>query len=113
MQRSSTFATIFLVVFALPFLGMGLFFAFASASRGGPQAWIGVLLGMFFACIGAGLMVAAIVGFRLLKQQDAMRASHPDKPWLWRKDWAESRAIGDDPRANITAWVFTVFWDVM
>lgn len=113
MQRASIFATIFLMVFASPFLGMGLFFAFTAASRGGPQAWVGILFGLFFACIGSGLMIAAIGGYRLLKQQDAVRAANPDKPWLWRKDWAEGRATGGDPRANITAWVFTGFWDVM
>lgn len=113
MQRASIFATVFLLVFASPFLGMGLFFAFTAASRGGPQASIGVIMGLFFACIGAGLMAAAIGGYRLLKQQDAMRAANPDKPWLWRKDWAEGRATGGDPRANITAWVFTAFLDAI
>ena len=111
MRSSSIIGAILLTLFGLPFLGMGLFFAFASASRGGPQAWIGVVFGLFFACIGLGLMSASIVGVRISKQQDELKAANPDKPWLWRKDWAEGRANGGDPRANITAWVFTGFWD--
>lgn len=111
MQRASIFAAIFVALFGTPFLGMGLFFAFTAASRGGPQAAIGVTLGLFFACIGLCLIIAAIAGYRLSKQQDAIRAANPDKPWLWRKDWAEGRAHGGDPRANVTAWVFTLFWD--
>ncbi len=111
MQRASIAAAIFLALFGTPFLGMGLFFAFVSASRGGPQALLGVAFGLFFACIGLGLIVAAIAGYRISKQQEAMQAANPDKPWLWRKDWAEGRANGGDPRANVTAWVFTAIWD--
>ena len=111
MQRNSIVGAVFLSLFGMPFLGMGLFFAYTAASRGGSQAAIGVTLGLFFACIGAGLIVAAIGGYRLLNQQNATRAANPDKPWLWRKDWAEARVKGGDPRSNITLWVFTAFWD--
>jgi hypothetical protein len=111
MRSSSIIGAILLTLFGLPFLGMGLFFASVSASRGGPQAWIGVVFGLFFACIGLGLMSASIVGVRLSKQQDELKAANPDKPWLWRKDWAEGRANGGDARTNITAWVLTGFWD--
>ena len=55
----------------------------------------------------------AVVGSRISKQQEAVKAANPDKPWLWRKDWAEGKANGGDPRANITAWVLTAFWDFM
>ena len=111
MQRNSIAGAVFVSLFAMPFLGMGLFFAYTSASRGGPQAGLGVTLGLFFACIGGVLIVAAISGYRLLKQQAATRAANPDKPWLWRNDWAEARVKGSDPRANITLWVVTAFWD--
>jgi hypothetical protein len=113
MKRASIFAAICLGLFGLPFLGMGLAFMFQSASRGGTQGWMGAIFGFFFACIGLLLIAMAVAGVRISKQQDAARAANPDKPWLWRKDWAEGRANGRDPRANITAWVFTAFWDVM
>ena len=113
MRGYSVVAAIFLSLFGLPFLGMGLFFAFTSFLRGGPQGWMGVVFGLFFACIGLGLIIASVVGFRISKQQDELKAANPDKPWLWRKDWAEGRANGGDPRANITAWVFTGFWDLL
>lgn len=74
---------------------------------------MGSLFGLFFACIGVLFLTAAFLGVRKGKQQDAARAANPDKPWLWRKDWAEEKVKGGDPRANITAWVFTAFWDVM
>jgi HEAT repeats len=113
MRSSSIIGAILLALFGLPFLAMGLFFAFASASRGGPQAWFGVVFGLFFACIGVALIGASIVGVRISKQQEELKAANPEKPWLWRTDWAEGRANGGDPRANITAWVFTGFWNLV
>ena len=113
MKRASVFGTIFLALFGLPFLGMGLAFMFQSASRGGTQGWMGTIFGLFFACIGLLVIAMAVLGFRIGKQQDAAKAANSDKPWLWRKDWAEGRANGGDPRANIAAWVFAAFWDVM
>jgi hypothetical protein len=113
MKRASIFAAIVLGLFGLPFLGMGLAFTFQSPSRGGTQGWMGAIFGLFFACIGLLLITMAVAGFRMGEQQDAARSANPDKPWLWRKDWAEGRANGSDPRANISAWVFTAFWDAM
>jgi len=113
MKRASIFAAILPSIFGLPFLGMGLVFMFQSALRGGTQSWMGITFGLLFACIGLLLITMAVVGVRTGKQQDAARAANPDKPWLWRKDWAEGRVNGGDPRATITAWVFTAFWDVI
>lgn len=113
MKFSSIFAAVLLTIFALPFLGMGLVFMFQSASRGGLQGWMGSMFGLFFACIGGLLLTGALIGVRNARQQDAARTANPDKPWLWRKDWAEGKVNSADPRANITAWVFTAIWDLM
>jgi len=113
MRSSSIIPVVFLTLFGLPFLCMGLLFAYTSASRGGPQAWIGVIFGLFFACIGLGLMSMGVLGARISKQQEEVKAANPGKPWLWRKDWAEGRANGADPRANVTAWVFAGLWDFL
>ena len=112
MQRPSIAASLFLGLFGLPFAGMGLAFAFMSTRSGTNMPGLfGVVFGMFFATIGFGLIAAAIFGYRKLSQQADLQAANPDKPWVWREDWAAGRANGSDPRANITVWVFTAFWD--
>jgi len=112
MQRSNLAGAIFLGLFGLPFTGMGLAFAFTAARSGtNMPGLIRVLFGAFFACIGFGLMTAAVVGYKKANQQSALEEATPDKPWLWREDWASGRANGGDPKANITMWVFTAFWD--
>jgi hypothetical protein len=51
-------------------------------SRGGTQAWISVVFWLFFTCIGLGLISASIVGSRISKQQEEVKAADPDKPWV-------------------------------
>ncbi len=111
MPRYSIAGAVILSLFATPFVAIGLFFAYTAATRGGPQGWVGVLFGVVFACIGIGLITLAVGGLRYSKQQAALRATNPDKPWLWRKDWADARVYGGSPRTNITVWVFTAIWD--
>jgi hypothetical protein len=112
MQRPSIAASIFLGLFGLPFAAMGLIFAVVSMKSGTNMPGLaGAVFGMFFACIGFGLMAAAVFGYKKLKQQADLQDATPDKPWLWREDWAAGRSNGNDPRANITIWVFTAFWD--
>jgi hypothetical protein len=112
MQRPSIAASLFLGIFGLPFAGMGLTFAVISARAGTNMPGLfGVVFGMFFACIGFGLIWAAVFGYKKLKEQAALQDANPNNPWVWRDDWASGRANGSDPRANITVWVFTAFWD--
>ncbi len=111
MQRPSKAGVIFLLLFGSPFLVMGLVFALVSANKGDHNAWVGVIFGLIFATVGLGVMAAAIGGYRIANRQADRAAENPDKPWLWREDWASGRANGGDARANITIWVFTIIWD--
>jgi hypothetical protein len=112
MQRPSIAGSVFIGIFGLPFAGMGLAFAILSArSATNMVGWVGIIFGLFFACIGFGLMAGAVFGYKKLSQQAALQEASPDKPWVWREDWAAGRANGSDPRVNITVWFFTLFWD--
>ena len=114
MHRSNLAGAVFLGLFGLPFAGMGLAFAFTAARSGTNMPGLfGILFGAFFACIGFGLMAVAVFGYRKANQQSALEEATPDKPWLWREDWASGRASGGDPKANITMWVFAAFWDLI
>jgi len=58
--------------------------------------------------IGAGLMVGAVYGYKLLKKQEAIKAANPDSPWLWRADWATSRASSESRNSIIGWWLGTI-----
>ncbi|HEU5451279.1 MAG TPA: HEAT repeat domain-containing protein [Terriglobales bacterium] len=115
MQRPSIAGVIILSLFGLPFAGFGLFFAVVSAQKQPPppNAWFGVAFGLFFACIGFGLMAAAIYGYKKANQQADLADANPDTPWLWKPDWAARRADGLSPKVNIATWVFAAICDAI
>ena len=81
-----------LVLFGVPFLFFGLI-ALIAAIHDPKQKNVSVAfsVGGIFICVGLGIIIA---GFRLrkrVKQTAGLQAQHPDKPWLWRADWAEGR----------------------
>ena len=58
--------------------------------------------------IGAGLMVGAVYGYKLLKQQEAIKAANPNSPWLWRADWTTSRSLSESRNSIIGWWIGTI-----
>src|SRR5512135_3368158 len=97
----------------MPFLGFGLFaaysFLFPSPSihtSGNPI--FAALFALVFAAIGGGLMFGAVYGYGKQKQDEATKEANPDSPWLWRKDWAASRAESLKRNTVYGWWIGTV-----
>lgn len=96
MTGPSKGAQAFPVLFGLVFMAFGL--AFSSAFLFGDPSHIhgsraaGVLISAIFAFIGGGIICLGIYGNRKLKEQATAQLNNPQSPWLWRKDWAASRA---------------------
>ena len=113
MAQPSKVGPAILTIFALPFLGGGLFliYALAVSSRNFNPADVVVRLVMasFFVLVGAGLIFAASKGYGFLKKQVALQEANPLSPWLWRADWAASRAGGTNKKSYISAWIAAVF----
>src|SRR5208282_3610040 len=113
MTRPSKAAQVFPIIFGLIFMGFGLAFAsgflFADPSRIHGNRWVGVLFGGFFALIGGGIIFAGIYGTRKLKEQAAAEVTNPRSPWLWRKDWAASRAESKNRNNVFGLWAAAIF----
>src|SRR6266571_158686 len=113
MAQPSKVGPVILTIFAFPFLGGGLFFIYALtvASRNFKPADLALRLVMasFFFLVGAGLLFAAFKAYGFLKKQAALQEANPLSPWLWRADWAASRAEGANKRRYISAWIAAVF----
>jgi hypothetical protein len=109
MAQPSKAGTVFLTIFALPFLGGGLFFLYAQFSAGqnskSGDRLIGAAIALFFVFVGAGLILASVKGYGLLKKQAALQDANPLSPWLWRTDWAARRAESQSQKSYIGAWV--------
>jgi len=109
MAQPSKAGTVFLTLFALPFLGGGLFFLYTllvspqNSKNGG--GGVGFAIALFFVFVGAGLIFASFKGYGLLKQKAALEEANPGSPWLWRTDWAARRAESLSQKSYIGAWI--------
>jgi hypothetical protein len=108
---------VFLVAFGMVFLAAGLFFGWVALfappeSVHGSRA-VGVVVCAIFVIVGGGLATAAICGTRQLEEQAALEQAQPDSPWLWRKDWATSRAYGTNGKNAIGLAVFAGLWNLI
>jgi HEAT repeats len=117
MTRPSKAAAVFLVLFGMVFVAGGLFFAWAllfgpTGSVHGSKAAL-VVVSLVFVAVGGGLAISAIYGTRKFGEQAALAQSNPDSPWLWRKDWADSRAYGNNSRKAVGLAAFAAFWNTI
>lgn len=104
-----------LILFAIPFLFGGLFFAIVSyRSLQDPNfrnPWVGVVVGCVLALVGSLIMAAGFAVLRGAKRVNAVQAAYPGQPWMWRQDWAQGRALGQTGNAATMTWIFTLFWN--
>jgi hypothetical protein len=104
-----------LVLFGLPFAGVGVFVAVMATRKAvAGQGWEAAMLGLFalvFCGVGFGLMIGSIFGARKLKQAHALEQQSPDEPWRWRADWAGGRIVSSNRNTMLGAWVFAILWN--
>lgn len=113
MAQPSKVGPVFLTIFALPFLGGGLFFLYGLLTSNpnvhASSPVTGFFVASLFVLVGAGLIFGAFKGYGLLKQQAALQDANPLSPWLWRTDWALSRAESANKKGYIGAWIAAAF----
>jgi hypothetical protein len=111
--RPSKGAQVFPLVFGLIFMAFGLAiasgFLFVAPDHVQGNRWVGMLISAIFALIGGGVIGAGIYGNRRLKELAAAEASNPQSPWLWRKDWAASRAESKNRNNAFGLWAVAIF----
>lgn len=110
-------STVFVILFGLVFLGFGLagaaaFFLANPANVHGNRSVAGLVCGIFV-LIGGGIVYGAIYGNRKLSEQAALRQAAPDSPWLWREDWAASRAESKNLHSAAGLWFMAAFWNAI
>src|SRR6266571_411961 len=117
MAQPSKAAPAILTLFALPFLGGGLFFIYAQLVSGGnfkpTNTLVGVMVASFFVFFGGGLIFASVKGYGLLKKLAALQEANPLSPWLWRADWASRRAESQNKKSYVTAWIAAAFCNLI
>ncbi|MGB9068271.1 MAG: hypothetical protein WCC21_06855 [Candidatus Acidiferrales bacterium] len=116
MTTPSKLGAVFMSVFGLPFLGMGLFAAyrFLNAANQPLAARIGAaVFASVFAMIGGGIIFGSLYGYSLQKEQARRESANPTSPWLWRQDWAASRVESKNRSSAIGWWVAAVLVNML
>jgi hypothetical protein len=114
VTNSSKGGVVVVAIFGLVFLGFGAA-AFMLAARGSLQGNLGIALVAcsIFAVPGIGLIVMAVQMNRKMNEQIAVEQQSPGSPWLWRKEWASSRAYGSNSQKAIGLAQFAAFWNLL
>jgi hypothetical protein len=97
------------LVFGLPGL-FGLVMGIRSYPTD-PKAISGIIVGGVFTLLGTALVLTALFGYGSAKTHDALKAANPDKPWMWREDWATGNIKDSNKGAAIAFWIFALIWN--
>jgi len=99
------------------------FFAVSAGAMvvAGKRAWRGewgeaaplALFGAIFGSVALLMLLLARAGVRKGSEREAKERQNPDRPWLWRDDWASGR-VESSGRATLRfAWAFALFWNLV
>jgi hypothetical protein len=115
--RPPGFAFGLLVLFALPFAGVGLVTAVLAAGKLLAGDWkAGAFMSVFalvFGGAGVGLIAAGIAGRRAAEQRAIAAARHPAEPWVWRADWAQGSIEDTGRKGTYLLWAFAALWNLI
>ncbi len=117
VQFSSRMATGCVVLFLLPFAAAGTFCAVQTMRLAHAGVWRdAIFLGigaLTFGGVGFGGLAGMRVAYRRMKEAEALQASHPKEPWLWRRDWASGRIADTTQDTLLAAWIFATLWNLI
>ena len=106
-----------LVLFLLPFAATGVGTGIGALREAVAGDWEAAaflgLFGLTFGLVGLGGIVAVLRAGRVAAEAEALRARHPEAPWLWRADWAAGRVEDGSRGTMVAAWIFAAFWNLI
>jgi hypothetical protein len=117
VQLSSRQATGCVVLFLLPFAAAGTFCAVQAVRLAHARVWPDAVFlavgALAFGGVGFGGLAGMRVAYRRMKEAEALRASHPKEPWLWRRDWASGRIEDTTQNTLLAAWILATLWNLI
>lgn len=116
-NRTSLAGTGCVVLFGLPFAGVGTAVLVAGVQRllagNYKEGIFFTAFGLIFAFVGFGLMAGAFYSRREEKKKLARQAEFPQEPWRWREDWAKGRVESQATSRMAAIWIFAIFWNAI
>jgi hypothetical protein len=96
----------FVLVFCA--IGVGLVYGAIVTFQDGEMTKASLMLiaALAFGGFGLGVFALTTAGYRGQARESALKTAYPDKPWMWREDWATGR-VGS--MGKTAAWFFGGF----
>src|SRR5579884_3782922 len=117
MTQPSKAPILVLGIFGTPFAGCGLWLAWKAWNlymlHGRTDDLFGVAFGLVFFLIGCAVIYAGFGASKMSYRQAALEQANPTSPWLWREDWAQSRANNKSGRQFVTALILAGIWNAI
>lgn len=117
-KKLTRIATGCAVVFASAFVLSGLFFIYlALTAAADPDDRMGyyfaLLMGTFFT-IGGSVWLYNIRGeYRDLQVVSSLQSAAPDRPWMWRSDWAAGYSVEVLRKGHQRQWLWAIGWGLI
>ncbi|MFL5540114.1 MAG: hypothetical protein ACJ8J0_14075 [Longimicrobiaceae bacterium] len=104
-----------MILFLLPFGGLGAFAAMGALQLAGKGDTHGALLtgyiGILFGAVGFGGIAFLLANRRKMLELAALEEATPDAPWLWRPEWAAGQLAYPTRVRLRLIWIFAAFWN--
>lgn len=115
VSRPSRVGRLFLSLFALPFIGIGLFVLVTAARSEAHSAArvIPLIIGAVFLLAGLALLATARAGLRRANEIAALSKQYPNEPWLWREDWSRGVIASSNRARAIGMIAFAAIWNLI
>jgi hypothetical protein len=107
------------LVFGIPFTGVGLLaiavamYRYVNGITDVTQTLLLTLFGLMFCAVGAGPSCSWRSARKRAKAEAQIQAANPDKPWLWREDWAARHISSSNKFALAFVWGFAIVWNLV
>ena len=68
---------------------------------------------LLFGGVGFGLLAGGVMAYRQERTRAALASAHPDKPWMWKADWAAGQIVSSTKTAMVGSAIFALFWNLV
>lgn len=104
-----------MILFLLPFGGLGALAAMGALQLAGKGDTHGALLTGYiatsFVAVGFGGIAFLLANRRKMLELAALEEATPDAPWLWRPDWAAGQLAYPTRVGLRLIWIVAAFWN--
>ncbi|NQU20830.1 MAG: DUF3592 domain-containing protein [Candidatus Nealsonbacteria bacterium] len=72
-----------------------------------------IVFALVFGGVGFGLIIGSVFARRKTTAEKQLTVAHPDRPWLWKEEWATGQIRSSSKTTMWVALGFAAFWNLV